>query len=82
MTVSGVVKRGTQSRASLLSFMSASMLAVDCSAMVRGASTRMVPSFRLCIEYVYKIGYSLELGVVIGIRTRVSVGLYLRISLK
>ncbi len=26
---------------------------------------------RVCVEYVYVVGYSLGLGVVIGIRTRV-----------
>ncbi len=35
-----------------------------------------------CVEYVYKVGYNLGIGVVIGIRSRVRVGLYLRISLK
>ena len=38
---------------------------------------------RVCVEYVYVVGYSLGLeGVVIGIRTRVWVGLYPRISHK
>jgi hypothetical protein len=30
-----------------------------------------IATVRVCVEYVYVVGYSLELGVVIGIRTRV-----------
>ena len=37
---------------------------------------------RVCVEYVYVVGYSLELRVVKYIRTRVRVGLYPRISHK
>lgn len=39
-------------------------------------------SVRVCVEYVNKVGYSFGLGVVIGIRTRVRVRLYPRISHK
>ncbi len=37
---------------------------------------------RVCVEYVYVVGYSLGLAVVIGIRIRVRVELYPRISHK
>lgn len=37
---------------------------------------------RVYVEYVYNVDYSLGIGVVIGIRNRVRVGLYHRISLK
>ena len=46
------------------------------------AYSPMLSLLEFCVEYVYKVGYSLGLAVVIGIRTRVRVGLYLRISLK
>lgn len=37
---------------------------------------------RVCVEYVYKVSYSLGLGVVLGVMTRVRVRLYPRTSLK
>lgn len=33
-----------------------------------------------CVEYVYKVGYNLGIGVVLGIRIRGRVGLYPTIS--
>ena len=49
------------------------------------ALSRCVPLIavvRVCVEYVYIVCYSLELGVIIGVRTRVRVGLYPSLSLK
>lgn len=37
---------------------------------------------RVCVEYAYVVGYSLGHRVVLGVRNRVSVGLYSSLPLK